>query len=49
MAKDLVIKTVESLLAKGFRPPVWMSANIPGGDEANREFIAKYKQRVKFL
>ncbi len=45
----LVIKTVELLLKKGFKPPIWMSANIPGGDEANREFIAKYKKRVRLL
>jgi len=45
----LVIKTVEKLLEKGITPPIWTSANIPGGDEANKEYIKRYKGRIRLL
>lgn len=45
----IVIKTVEKILNKGGIPPVWMSANMPGGDEANRKWEEKYSGRVKHL
>jgi len=45
----MVIKTVEKILNKGGIPPVWMSANMPGGDEANRKWEEKYSGRIKHL
>lgn len=45
----LVIRTVEKLLAQGITPPVWTSANIPGGDKANRDFIERYRGRIRLL
>jgi uncharacterized phosphosugar-binding protein len=45
----LVIKTVEKLLEKGITPPIWTSANIPGGDQANKEYIKRYKGRIRLL
>lgn len=45
----LVIKTVEKLLAQGIAPPVWTSANIPGGDQANRDYIERYQGRIRLL
>ncbi|MBC7109125.1 MAG: SIS domain-containing protein [Methanomassiliicoccales archaeon] len=45
----LVIRTVEKLLAQGIIPPVWVSANVPGGDEANKNYIEKYKGRIRLL
>ena len=30
-------------------PPVWNSANAPGGDEKNAAYLAKYKPLVKCL
>jgi uncharacterized phosphosugar-binding protein len=45
----LVIETVKQLLALGVDPPLWMSANLPGGDEANRAFEEKYIPRIKHL
>jgi uncharacterized phosphosugar-binding protein len=46
---SLVATTVEELVRRGIDPPVWMSANLPGGDEANRKHFDKHLQRVKFL
>lgn len=45
----LVIETVKILVERGITPPVWMSANLPGGDEANKALENKYKGRVKHL
>jgi len=45
----LVVKTVEKLVAQGITPPVWISANIPGGDEANRKYIENYRGRIRLL
>jgi uncharacterized phosphosugar-binding protein len=45
----LVATTVEELVRRGIAPPVWMSANLPGGDEANRQHMEKHLWRVKFL
>lgn len=45
----LVIETVKRLLEKGMTPPVWVSANMPGGDEANKKYEQKYFGRIKHL
>jgi uncharacterized phosphosugar-binding protein len=37
------------LLDLGQTPPIWTSANIPGGDEANRGIVSRYGGRVKGL
>ncbi len=46
---SLVIAAVEHLVRLGLKPPVWKSANAPGGDEANRRYIAEYVGRIKHL
>ena len=45
----LVIRTITKLVAQGIEPPVWRSGNAPGGDEANAQFIARFKSRVAKL
>lgn len=45
----LLIKTVEDLLEKNIEPPIWMSANMPGGDESNKKLEEKYFARIKHL
>jgi uncharacterized phosphosugar-binding protein len=45
----LEIETVKKLINMGVKPPVWKSANVPGGDEYNRNLINKYMSRVKYL
>lgn len=45
----MVIKTVEKILKKGGIPPVWVSANMPGGDKANKQLEEKYSSRIKHL
>ena len=45
----LVVTTIEVLLSWGVSPPVWMSANIPGGDEFNEDFLNKLTGIIKHL
>ena len=45
----LMIETVKRLMEMGVRPPLWMSANLPGGDEANRSLEEKYIPLIKHL
>jgi len=45
----LMIETVKRLMEMGVQPPLWMSANLPGGDEANRALEEKYIPKIKHL
>ena len=45
----LMAETVKELVAMGIEPPVWMSANLPGGDEKNRKLEEKYITLIKHL
>jgi uncharacterized phosphosugar-binding protein len=45
----LMIETVKRLMEMGVQPPLWMSANLPGGDAANRSLEEKYIPRIKHL
>ena len=45
----LMIETVKQLIDLGVEPPLWMSANLPGGDEANRRLEEKWMPRIKHL
>ena len=49
IAHRLEIETARLCLEKGVQPPMWKSANVPGGDEANQALIEKYKPRIKML
>ena len=45
----LMIETAKALTAKGVEPPIFVSGNLPGGDEANKQLIDKYIPKVKHL
>ena len=49
IAHWLEIETVHQCVERGVTPPVWRSANAPGGDEFNAKYIEKYRPRVKML
>jgi len=49
IAHLLEIETVKQCIERGITPPVWSSANTPGGDEKNAAYLAKYRPRVKML
>ena len=43
------ILAVELMLARGFQPPVRLSANVDGGTERSLEIEKQYKQRIYHL
>jgi len=43
----MVVEVVSKYIEAGQVPPVFKSANIPGGDEYNKELINRYKERIK--
>ena len=49
IAHRLEIETVRQCVERGIEPPVWRSANAPGGDEFNQKYVEKYQPRVKML
>lgn len=46
---SLLCRVIERFLAQGLVPPVYLSANLPGGEEHNRALEAKYRGRIKLL
>ena len=47
LAQLLTIATARRLAGDGVMPPVYLSANIPGGDEHNRALEEKYRGRIR--
>lgn len=45
----ILVNTVERLLQKGMRPPVFMSANTDAGDKANGAVLEMYKGQIPSL
>lgn len=46
LINGVIIDTVEQMLAQGEMPPVFMSANLDGGDEHNRRIFEEYSDRI---
>lgn len=49
IAQLLTQQIINEFLSNGLTPPIYMSANLPGGDEHNARLIAKYKERIRCL
>ncbi|MFI6266314.1 sugar isomerase domain-containing protein [Micromonospora sp. NPDC051006] len=47
LAQQITVEVVARLLAAGERPPVYLSANIAGGDEHNHALEARYAGRIR--
>lgn len=45
----LVLSTMEAMVARGITPPIWVSSNMPGGDEMNAKYLEEYGPRIKHL
>lgn len=45
----LVCGVVERYRAEGLTPPIYVSANVPGGDEHNRHLEERYRERILLL
>jgi uncharacterized phosphosugar-binding protein len=47
LAQQIVVEVVARLVAAGQTPPVYLSANITGGDEHNTTVEARYQGRIR--
>ena len=45
----IMAQTVDNLVKRGIKPPVFISANIDGADEHNKKVFAKYQKFIKGL
>lgn len=45
----ITLNAIGKLAERGIDPPIWQSANSPGGDEANRQSVADFRRRIKKL
>jgi uncharacterized phosphosugar-binding protein len=46
LLNSIVIESVEMMITDGIVPPVFMSANLDGGDEHNAKIFAEYKDNI---
>lgn len=45
----IVAESVYLFLEKGIEPPVFMSANIDGGDAYNAKMLEKYSDKITYM
>jgi uncharacterized phosphosugar-binding protein len=44
----LVCRVIECLLERGMVPPVFVSANLDGGEDHNSRLLAEYRDRIRY-
>lgn len=49
IAQRIVLKIENLYLSDGKQPPVYKSANVPGGTEYNEKLIKEYQDRISYL
>ena len=49
IANTMVALTVKKLVKEGIRPPVWISAHLPGAEEHNSKLFERYGNRIKLF
>lgn len=49
IAQSIVLEIISLYEKDNLTPPIYLSANTPGGDKHNQELMAKYKARIKSL
>ena len=49
MLNAVMTRCVELVTQAGGDAPVFLSANVPGGDEHNRDMLAKYKDHIFYM
>jgi uncharacterized phosphosugar-binding protein len=45
----IIVEVVEALVARDMTPPVFVSANLDGGDEHNAKLLAENRHRIFYL
>ncbi len=49
IVNELVVSVVRNLMARGVEPPVFVSANVDGGDERNARLLAENRHRIHYM
>ncbi len=49
IVNSIVAEVIKKLVEEGVKPPVWISAHLPGASEHNKMLYEKYKGRIKLL
>ncbi len=49
LVNALTVEVVEMCLQRGVEPPVFMSANLDGGDEYNARLLERHRDRIHYL
>ena len=49
IANAVVARSIERILEARVAPPVFISANIEGGDEHNRRIMEQYKDNIFYM
>lgn len=49
IVNSMIAKVIKNLIDKKIDPPVFISGNIDGGSEKNKELISKYRDRIKYM
>jgi len=45
--RALVVEVVRALVEREVKPPVWLAANVPGGDEVLAWYLKEYRHRIR--
>ncbi len=45
----IIVETVELLLSRDILPPIFVSANLDGGDEWNKNILQEYKENIFYM
>ena len=46
---SIIVRAIEILAQKGIKPPVMLSGNIKAGDDYNKQYVDKYRPRIRFF
>lgn len=49
IAQRIVLKIEKRYLAEGKQPPIFKSANVPGGTEYNEVLVKEYQDKIEYL
>jgi uncharacterized phosphosugar-binding protein len=49
IAQMITAETIGNLIARGIKPPIFLSANIPGGIEQGQELYERYAERISYV
>ncbi len=49
VVNSLVCQTIANLVERGIDPPIYISANMPGGDEHNARLLAENADRIHYM